>query len=1007
MKSIHIRGALAAAIAFAVATAAAPTAAQIGNPKCVDKLNNFAGKVSDTQAKKIRGCVKTEGKGKLSGTVAACVAGDAKGKLLKSQSKVSGLFANLCAGQANTDLITTAAAINAAHANAPDDLIRDILGADLDSGVVAQSKPDNQCQDKVAQRSGQLFTAWVKRMRACVKAEMKGGATTTSQVVAGCLDADPVRGVGSALYDPKDKVAKSANKLSADVTKTCTGASVDLDSAFPGACAGGGVQGDFAACIQDLVECRACEAIKDAAGLDIDCDTVDNDVIGTCPPQPIDPQCEILNGVECLLPWPSSRFLNDDPTTDTGLRVALPAAGMPTVNGPAWSPAPLNVLDGFSPMAQILMHFPQGVDLALSDTARLLAPGCCGQPAGPPWIDTRTYDSRSLDSDSPSILIHADTGTRILHWLERDGRASGPNNPGRQAIFLRPAESLVPGERYIVAMRNLRAPGGADVLAEGPFAALRDGVITNVPAIEARRAQMEADVFTPLSNYGIDRDDLVLAFDFTVRSDQQLTHQLLSMRDQAFAWLDTVESNPMAVPFTVTGETLISSCSSSSDIEWKRVTGTFDSPLFLTGLPVQTGPQFLNVDANDVPVQNGFMQAPFDISIPCSVFDVGVVSRPIVLGHGIFGTGQGMVNGIPTQKGRFADWTYIAGGTDWIGLSSRRDDPTSDLLWIGLHVIGLGNSQFNNFPAFPARLRQGVLNQLVLGSMMKRGLFNRHTAFETSPGDGVFPGSTEDMFYYGISLGGVHGTLFAALTPDVDRLALDVPAINFSCLLQRSTQFSTFDIAIQTVGVTDPMQFALLIGLVHELWVGAEPAGFARHITSDPLPGSGSAKHILYTPAWLDKQVSNQCTEAAVRTMQLGNLEGSLVGGLQGIADVTGPVDSAQVMYSNGSFDLFNPAHQPFIPPLSNVIPSNVCDPHSGPPSTPAAIRQVVHFLQPGGQIENFCNGPCDAGEPLEIPGGGTCDLSSPPALQGAFCALDSECGGGTCVAAPICNPTP
>lgn len=995
------------ALSLAVLGTTAPAVAQIGNPKCVDKLNNFAGKVSDTQAKKIRGCIKTEGKGKLSGTVEACVAGDAKQKLQKSQSKVSGLFANLCLGQANTDLVTTAAAINAAHAEAPADLIHDIFGADLDSGVLQQSKPANQCQDRLAQRSGQMFTAWVKRLRACVKAEMKGGAATAAEVVSGCLNAAPVRGAGSALYDPKDKIGKSAGKLATDVAKACTNAAVDLDVVAPASCLGGGIQGDFAACVQDLVECRACEAVAAATGLDIDCDTVDNDVIGTCPPQPLDPQCEILNGVECLLPWPSSRFQTSDPSTATGLRTNLPNAAMPTVIGAPWSPAPINQLDGFSPMTQILMHFPQGVDLAQTDAARLLAPGCCGQPAGPPWIDTRTYDSRSLDSDSPSVLLHADTGTRVMHWLERDGRATGPNVPGRQALFLRPAESLIPGERYIVAMRNLRTPGGDDVLAEGAFAALRDGIITGVPAVEARRAQMESDIFTPLVTYGVAREDLVLAFDFTVRSDHQLTHQMLSMRDQAFAWLDTVESDPLEVPFTVTGETIISACSSSSDIEWKRVHGTFDSPLFLTGQPVQTGPQFLNVDVDDEPVQNGFMQAPFDISIPCSVFDPGIVSRPIVLGHGIFGTGLSMVNSMPTQKGRFADWTYLAGGTDWIGLSSRRDDPTSDLLWIGLHVIGIGSSQFNNFPAFPARLRQGMLNQLVLGSMMKRGLFNRHAAFESSPGDGVFPGASEDMFYYGISLGGVHGTMFAALTPDVERLALDVPAINFSCLLQRSTQFSTFDIAIQTVGVTDPMQFAMLINLVHELWVGAEPAGFARHITSDPLPGSGSAKRILYTPAWLDKQVSNQCTEAAVRTLQLPNLEGSLVAGLQDIADVTGPVDSAHVMYSNGSFDLFNPLHQPLIPPLANIIPSNVCDPHSGPPSTPAAIRQVVNFLQPGGQVENFCNGPCDAAEALETPGGGTCDLSSPPLLQGAFCALDAECGGGTCVAVPICNPAP
>ena len=94
------------------------------------------------------------------------------------------------------------------------------------------------------------------------------------------------------------------------------------------------------------------------------------------------------------------------------------------------------------------------------------------------------------------------------------------------------------------------------------------------------------------------------------------------------------------------------------------------------------------------------MQAPFDVSIPCSVFNGGIVSHPIVLGHGLFGQGTDMTDSIPDLKAQFADWTYIAGATDWIGLSSRRDDDT-DYNWVGLHIIGVGTSQLNNFPALP------------------------------------------------------------------------------------------------------------------------------------------------------------------------------------------------------------------------------------------------------------------------------------------------------------------
>jgi hypothetical protein len=668
--------------------------------------------------------------------------------------------------------------------------------------------------------------------------------------------------------------------------------------------------------------------------------------------------CEVLNQAECLLPFPSTRFLVPA-ATPTGFQMNLPQVGMPPVIGTPVPVAPLNALDGFSPTDQIMMHFPQGVDVELSDAARLLAAGCCGQPAGPPWIDTRTYTSRSLDPDSPSVLLDAATGERILHFIEPDARAVG--NPARQVLFLRPGRSLVPGHRYVVAMRDLKAPNGDDVVAEPAFTAIRDGILTTSLEVERRRAYFESDVFPVLAANGIDRGSLVLAFDFVVQSEHQLTHQMLAMRDQAYTWLDAVEADPMAVNFTVTSVTE-HDCDVPGQVVWRDVKGTFQSPLFLDGPMVNTGVQYLNVDADDVPVQNGTMDAAFDVSIPCSVLDPLVTSRPLLLGHGLFGRGSDMTLGIPPAAGQIVPWTYIGGATDWRGLSNQ------DLLWVIQQIIGTGTSQLHHFPAFPDRLRQGMLNTLVLGRMMKRGLFNRDPAFQHD-GDGVFPGADEELYYYGISLGGIMGTWLAALTPDADRFGLDVPAINFSCLLQRSTQFSSFEVLLSSIGLTDPMQTVIGEQLLHELWVSAEPAGFARHITTDPLPGTLTAKRILMTPAWLDKQVSNQCTEVAARTLGLSTLaDGSLQQGLQEIPDAAGPLDSALVMYDTGSFDLFNPAHQPYIPPLANLIPSNVCDPHTRRPNIPAGVMQLVHFLQPGGQVANFCDGLCDAGSPVEVP---------------------------------------
>ena len=171
-------------------------------------------------------------------------------------------------------------------------------------------------------------------------------------------------------------------------------------------------------------------------------------------------QCEVLNNAACLLPFPSSRFL-EPAATRTGYRVvygpdALPVYNrleVPLVIPPVVletkhaDPTPFLQNDGFSPTVQVLMSFPQGVDPLASDASRL-------DPV------TRTYGTRGLDADSPTLLIELGRGKRINHWIENDSRTQ---NRARTVTFLRPGEALLPGHRYAVAVRRLVDATGAPV----------------------------------------------------------------------------------------------------------------------------------------------------------------------------------------------------------------------------------------------------------------------------------------------------------------------------------------------------------------------------------------------------------------------------------------------------------------------------------------------------------------------------------------------------------------
>jgi len=675
--------------------------------------------------------------------------------------------------------------------------------------------------------------------------------------------------------------------------------------------------------------------------------------------------CEILNNVECMLPYPSSRFL-EPANTPTGYHLAFPDGGLPAQRGKPLSPAPYSKLDGFSPTVQILMHFPGGVDPVLSNASHLI-PGKPGDP------NARSYGTRSLDSDSPTVLIDADSGEHILHFVENDANAQG--NPARQVLFLRPGRSLQPSHRYIVAMRELRHPDGTTVESEPPFAVLRDHRPTTIAALEARRARFE-DIFFRLSRAGVARSDLVLAFDFVVQSDAGLTAQMLSMRDQAFAWLAS-QTQPTFTVDTVTEN----DCTQPGAFLWKIVSGSFQVPLFLTSDPITAShtPGILNVDAQGNPVQNGLTNPPFTAVIPCTVLvNGGTPKHPTVFGHGLFGRGSDVVGSMSQLRPLIHQLDYVIAATDWRGLSSPDLNPLASSYLLEVTV------NLNLIDALPDRLRQGMLNTLVLGRMLRTGVFNGSPTFQT-PGQ-VPVIDSSDMFYLGASLGGILGTMFSGLSPDIERANVDVPAINFSLLLQRSTQFLPFETVLELSGITDPMDQALDISIIHELWVRGESAALATHVTSHPLPGT-NAKKILMTEAFLDQQVSNQATEISARTLGLPQLIGSLLPGVAEVPDRAGPLESAWVVYDTGGFDLGNPADAPFIPALANLAAQpNQCDPHPRRFFIPASLQQLMTFLQTGGKVENFCNGLCDAdatldasGEFLELPfGQPRCDPLAP-----------------------------
>ena len=72
---------------------------------------------------------------------------------------------------------------------------------------------------------------------------------------------------------------------------------------------------------------------------------------------------------------------------------------------------------------------------------------------------------RSFDADQPIVVINARTLQRQLIWSELD---ANPADPRDVTLIIRPAVNFEEGERYIVALRNLKDARGHRAQGRSP-----------------------------------------------------------------------------------------------------------------------------------------------------------------------------------------------------------------------------------------------------------------------------------------------------------------------------------------------------------------------------------------------------------------------------------------------------------------------------------------------------------------------------------------------------------
>jgi hypothetical protein len=568
------------------------------------------------------------------------------------------------------------------------------------------------------------------------------------------------------------------------------------------------------------------------------------------PVQEVAAVCDPIDQSDCLLPWPNNYFSAADASTTTGIRLNVsPLATPRNAAGTPLDPTDWNRLDGFSPGSQIVTHVA-GMDnpQAFKNT-------------NPP---TNINIGRSLKKTSPVIVLDATTGKLWPAWSELDRSRDldgNPPPPERTALLIHPAKNFAEGHRYIVALRNMRNSGGTVIPAQPVFAAFLAG--EGQPA--SRQSHYDTDIFPQLRAASINVSSLYLAWDFTVASQDSLSEPILSMRTDALAKLgDTTPgdgvvngSAPQFVinttPCTVTIGVPPANCTgaSSDPRVLVHVDGYVAVPCYLNAPGCPSGSRFQYLTPSDVtptPIPGNVYDAHFECNIPIGAAR-GETFRVAMVGHGLFGSADEINSDKYYGLGQYG---VMSCAMDEIGMAEE-DIPNA--------LASLAD--LSDFPTIPDRLQQGMIDFLYLGrDVLNPTGFCANASFQVN---GKCVIDTSHLFYDGGSQGAIFGGALTAMDPDFTRSELDVAGMNYSMLLTRSSDFTTFaEVLYRTY--PDPLDRELLYSFIQNVWDHGEADGYAEHMTTNPLPDT--PRHsVLMTVAFGDHQVTNWASEVEARTI--------------------------------------------------------------------------------------------------------------------------------------------
>jgi pimeloyl-ACP methyl ester carboxylesterase len=514
-------------------------------------------------------------------------------------------------------------------------------------------------------------------------------------------------------------------------------------------------------------------------------------------------------------------------------------------------PARFNDADGFSPLGLILIPLPEALD-----------------PASLPDIED------SVSADSPIYLLNMSSGARIPIDVRLDEKGL-EQTPSQYILAVTTRDRVdFEGSFLMVLTRGLWKPDGTPLNPFPNFQTMMTGDIRSDPLL----SRLEA-LYRPLLDYmeqqlDINLNDVLLAFDFTVRSEESLTRIPGSLCTALFE--GAVENPPsfhpdelgMAFPY------------SNAAV---RVSGWFPSPNF------RKDDRTLRLGPDGLPQTEEDAQIDLLLLVPRKA-----AQRPapvVIFGHGFMASKETMIQ--CSQSLTEAGFAVLGIDMAAHGARSERDGFIGDYLTV--------EKSFQMRDA----LIQTVADEIQLCRLIQSDL----SLLDVMPfwtrrryGDGTPDLDTNRVYFVSQSLGSMIGTILLAYEPSMDAAVLNVPGGGLINIFRNAESEMVQDFASGFLPEEDfasgflpeeatPLERLQLMALQQMPFDLIDPLNYAHRVVRFPRQGC-EKKQVLLQQAIGDGLVPHQGTASLARSLGIPLVEPFLQD-IPDLAHVSAPADSA------------------------------------------------------------------------------------------------------------------